>query len=123
MALDVPSNVACACALWFAASRFIKRGARHGLFSPGPRRVALFALSPLLAVGLVEGTVWALATPPGFVVESVALQTAVATMLDGVALTWVPGLLYSRDDAVARVGAAWLLWGVGLGLTYALKRG
>lgn len=33
-------------------------------------------------------------------------------LMDGIALRWFPGL-YAPDDHVARLGAAWLLWGYG----------
>lgn len=121
MGFREPANAACAVALWFFAARFIKLAGARGAFSPGLRRVAVFAATPLAVAALVEGVVWALDTPADKVVESVALQTAVATMLDGLALAWAHGAVYSRDEATARAGGAWLLWGVGLGLAYALK--
>ena len=41
-----------------------------------------------------------------------------ATFLDAIALTWFRSL-YSASFEVALLGAAWILWGVGLGLLMA----
>lgn len=50
--------------------------------------------------------------------EPVVVMTFAATFLDAVALTWFRPL-YSRSFEVALHGAAWILWGVGLGLLFA----
>lgn len=46
-------------------------------------------------------------------------------LMDGIALRWFPAL-YAADDHVARLGAAWLLWGYGasawIGLMSAIFR-
>ena len=42
-----------------------------------------------------------------------------AMLLDGVALRWFP-TIYSADDHVGRLGAAWLLWGYGISAWIAL---
>jgi hypothetical protein len=49
------------------------------------------------------------------VLPGVAVVGAVAMMMDGAALRWFPSL-YSSDDTTVRLGAAWLLWGYGVGL-------
>ena len=52
----------------------------------------------------------------GQAVLALAIATATATWLDGVALAWWP-LLYGADSAAA---AAVLLWGAGVGLALAV---
>ena len=61
--------------------------------------------------------------------DSVVVMTAIATLLDGVALMWFPQVyenseLMARNSPLAvllsRRGAAWILWGVGAGLVLAL---
>ncbi|ANQ42504.1 hypothetical protein BAR24_14205 [Gluconobacter oxydans] len=42
-----------------------------------------------------------------------------AMMIDGAALRWFPHV-YAGNDTVTRYGAAWLLWGYGLGAWIAL---
>mgnify|MGYP006352067305 CR=1 FL=1 len=48
----------------------------------------------------------------------VVIMTLTATFLDAIALTWFRQL-YSQSFEVALHGAAWILWGVGLGLLFA----
>jgi hypothetical protein len=47
--------------------------------------------------------------------KPIALMTGVAATLDGIALAWTTSL-YSQSFEVALIGAAWILWGAGLGL-------
>lgn len=49
--------------------------------------------------------------------DPVVIMTATATFLDAIALTWFRQL-YSQSFEVALHGAAWILWGVGLGLLF-----
>ena len=48
----------------------------------------------------------------------VVIMTFTATFLDGIALIWFRHL-YSDSFEVALHGAAWILWGAGLGLLFA----
>ena len=50
--------------------------------------------------------------------EPVVIMTLTAAMLDGLALAWFRSL-YSGSFEVALHGAAWILWGAGLGLLLA----
>jgi hypothetical protein len=53
------------------------------------------------------------------VLPGVAIVGAVAMMMDGAALRWLP-TLYSLNDTTVRLGAAGLLWGYGVGLGVAV---
>ena len=59
------------------------------------------------------------ALAPAQLVPGTAVVVAVATLIDAVALRWLPPL-YSGSAQVCRLGAAWLLWGYGLSLGIAL---
>jgi hypothetical protein len=48
----------------------------------------------------------------------VTLVGAIAMVIDGVMLRFVPWI-YGSDDALLRAGAAWLLWGYGVSLAFA----
>ena len=88
-----------------------------GLFG-GYGRPLLFIAAIPLALGFVP-----LARRVGHlrthqIVPGLALATMAATLCDGIALTWLRGL-YGTDPAEVLAGAAWLFWGVGLGLLWA----
>jgi hypothetical protein len=46
-------------------------------------------------------------------VTIIAVTSAVATVLDGVAMSQFPAL-YGADPAITGAGAAWLLWAIGV---------
>lgn len=50
------------------------------------------------------------------------IMTATATLLDGIALAWF-SQLYADTANTAHAGAAWILWGAGVGLVVALVHG
>jgi Family of unknown function (DUF5367) len=50
------------------------------------------------------------------------IMTATATLLDGLALAWF-SRLYADTSTTAHAGAAWILWGAGIGLVVALVHG
>ena len=49
--------------------------------------------------------------------KPVVVMTFTATFLDAIALTWFRQL-YSESYEVALYGAAWILWGAGVGLLF-----
>jgi hypothetical protein len=51
--------------------------------------------------------------------EGVCVVGAIAMMIDGAALRFLPQV-YGDSDMVLRLGAAWLLWGYGVSLAIAL---
>ncbi len=46
-------------------------------------------------------------------VTVIAVTSAVATLLDGLAMSQFPSL-YGGDPAITGAGAAWLLWAIGV---------
>lgn len=120
--LLTPRQAAAVSALsvfyWFVAAQFIRLTLPAGWFGGVPGAV-LFALSVPGAWLLVRSVrrVGALRTDQ--LVAGVAVADAAALICDGVAFTWFPGL-YGAPDADLRLGAAWLLWGVGVTLVWAV---
>jgi hypothetical protein len=104
--------------LWLLAALFIRfvgpMGAFRGIWVP-----ILYALAvPVLAPAIILGRRSA-GLPRVDTLTAVSIMSATALFLDGVALAWFRGL-YGTDPAVILGGAAWLLWGVGVGLALAL---
>jgi hypothetical protein len=104
--------------LWVIGVAGIHLASPHGVFSA---RLAFFML--LAAVPMAWGTVRLarrIGLPSGAgLVEAVGLVALPAALLDGIALTWAPGL-YAADAADQRAAAAWLLWFLGASLAAAL---
>lgn len=104
-------------ALWIVATLYIRL---QGQALADPLQGAIgFLTAPIggwLSVRLAKacGRLAADQLLPG-----VALVGAVAMMIDGVALRWLPDI-YGSEETVVRLGAAWLLWGYGVALAIAL---
>lgn len=69
---------------------------------------------PLLIVSVVP-IKFITGKPFNELLKPVTIMTYAATMADGIALAWYPQL-YSSNPQTALLGAAWILWGAGLGL-------
>ena len=109
--------LAFAAAVWFGAALFIHYAGPSGIFT-GWRAAILYPLTVLATIPLNHRVRRIAGVGNGGMLTAVALGTAIATMLDGVAMTWLPAL-YGGDPAIVGPGAAWLLWAVGAGLTLA----
>jgi hypothetical protein len=106
---------AIGAALWLAAALLLNVLGPRGIYE-GSNRVVLYLLVipgtwpvlPMMAklAGLAK-------TQLGL---GMAFGTAVATLLDGLALAWWPAL-YGGPDYVAGAGAV-ILWGAGVGMMY-----
>lgn len=104
--------------LWFLAAMILRLVAPIGALD-GTARALTYAL-------VIPGTipaVWLIWKLPGLRRDQLALggaiATATATLLDGVALAWFPGLYAGDVRLVAACGAA-ILWGAGVGLALTL---
>lgn len=98
--------------LWLAAALLLRGLAPFGIYD-GAGRVALYA-------GIAVGTwpfVLLLIRAAGLAraqaLTGVAVALAVATLLDGLALAWLPWLYGRGPEEVAGAGAA-ILWGAGV---------
>jgi len=109
---------AASVGLWAVGVLMVHFAAPFGFFTGRFAAVLLIATLPM-AWGTVRlaGRVGGLA--PGRIVEAVALGSMPALVLDGLALTWMPGF-YSVEVGEQRAAAAWLLWFVGVSLAIAV---
>lgn len=97
---------------WFVFAMAVRFTSGLGIFG-GVVGVATFLLS--IAIGwLIVLLLRRLAgLSVGQLVPGVALSTAAAALCDGIALTWMPSL-YGTEPAEVLLGAAYILWGVGV---------
>jgi hypothetical protein len=100
--------------LWGVAVLFIRVIAPLGALE-GPARLLTYALviPGTLPFLLVSKRIAGLGA--GQVALGVAVMTAAATLLDGIALAWFPHIYGSTVEIVAAAGAV-ILWGAGVGL-------
>ena len=103
---------------WFAAAMFV-RLADSAVFTPAnPLLIVLYVVSiPVtLALNWIASVVSRVPMQDMF--EPAVIMTIIATLLDGVAITWVTQL-YGDNPSQVMLGAAWILYGAGLGLLWA----
>ena len=110
---------------WLLAALFVRFFGAYFFAGQTLRLLGLYAASaPLSWLLFQQPTQWLGRFSPPALYDSVVVMTGIATLLDGVALTfWRP--LYGDSPTIVLLGAAWILWGVGcgLGLAYATKTG
>jgi hypothetical protein len=102
--------------LWLGAALLLRTLAPLGIYD-GWARVVLYA-------AIIPGTwpfvvllIRAAGLDRAQALHGVAVALAVATLLDGLALAWVPGLYGARIEDVAGAGAV-ILWGAGVFLVF-----
>jgi hypothetical protein len=98
--------------VWFLAALFIRFVGPTGVFH-GDRAIALYALTIPATVPLNARSRKLVRAPKSQMVIVIAVTSAVATMLDGMAMSQFPAL-YGADPAITGAGAAWLLWAIGV---------
>ncbi len=104
--------------LWFAAAMLMRLIGPMGALQ-GMGRVILYVLVipatfPFVLIARKLATL-----RPDQTAHGVTVATAVATLLDGIALAWFPTLYGTDIGQVAAAGAA-ILWGAGVGLALGL---
>jgi hypothetical protein len=104
---------------WFLAAMAVRAGTPAGLFD-GAAAPVLFALAVPGLWAAVRVTRRAARLRRGQLVEGVAAATAAALVCDGVALRWAPWIYGSADGSGLLPGAAWILWGAGVGILIAV---
>jgi hypothetical protein len=100
--------------LWFLAAIMLRALAPLGIYD-GSNRVLFYALviPGTFPFVLIARRLARLA--PDQMAIALAIATAAATLLDGIALAWFPALYGSDPVQIAGAGAA-ILWGAGVGL-------
>ena len=91
------------------------------LFNQSTTHAALFIASIPIAWLLVSLLCRLAKLAPHQILTGICIAVGAATLCDGLALTWLSSL-YGDNDLHIRLGAAYILWGVGLFLTVALIR-
>jgi Family of unknown function (DUF5367) len=104
---------------WFEALLFIRFGGEALFVNGNPWLLFLFVASipvvwVLVKIGAVIGKV-----DGDDLLSAVAIMALTATLLDGMALTWFQSW-YGLAQTGLLLAAAWLLWGVGISLAFAL---
>jgi|GEM_PF-836970 len=103
---------------WFAAAMAVRFGGPAGFFGPTASVIAFAIGIPISWVAVLFMKQVA-KLEPGQTVPGVAVGTVTATFLDGIGLTWARDVFYGSDPTITTLGAAWILWGVGLFLLFA----
>jgi hypothetical protein len=104
--------------VWFCAAMFIRYVGPTGQFQ-GWKVALLYVLTIPGTVLLNERTRKLVRLPRRMMVPVIAVTTATATMLDGVAMSGFPEL-YGADPVVMLGGAVWLLWAIGVAAALSL---
>ena len=106
--------VAIGAILWFAAAMLVRIIGPMGVFE-GTNRLWTYLLvipGTLPFVLLVRRSAGLATNQPA---TGMAVSTAAAMLLDGIALAWLPGLYADTVELVAAAGAV-ILWGAGVGM-------
>lgn len=107
---------------WFSAAMMV-RVLGDTVFSHGNSNLILaYVMSVPLLLGSIAISKLLSGKPYRELDKPVAWMTGVAAMLDGIALSWFQWI-YSERDEVAVHGAAWILFGAGVGLVISLVIG
>jgi len=109
--------VSIGAAFWFIAAMMV-RLMGTAVFDGGWRMALLFALSFPFGLGAVRLTGTLVGLRGAAFLPAVVVMTTTATLLDGIAFTWTG--LYGLPLESRVYGAAWILWGVGCILLFAL---
>lgn len=108
---------------WFAAAMLLRWLGPMGIYD-SPLRFLVYALIIPGTLPVVWGCGKLAGTGKGQLFVGFSLATAMATVCDGVALAWFPGL-YGASVVLHAGAGGTILWGVGIGifLAYLLDRG
>jgi hypothetical protein len=98
---------------WLVAALFIRFTGDRVFRKGSPLLALLYVLSWPIAYVIVKTGTRAAAVEKEDMVDSVAVMSLTAMILDGVALTWFKGF-YGEEFENTHYGAAWLLYGVGV---------
>ena len=105
-------------AFWFNAALIIRFCGTAVFTAHNPRLALFFVLAIPLTVFSLYLTKLISKLAYNGLLKPVVVMTFTATFLDGIALVWFRQL-YGQSVEVALHGAAWILWGVGVGLLFA----
>lgn len=104
--------------LWFGAAMLLRILGPMGIYE-GRARVWLYLLVIPGTWPFVPLTRRLASLAPGQIAIGLATATATATLIDGVALAWLPWIYGETIELIAGAGAV-ILWGAGVGLVLGL---
>jgi Family of unknown function (DUF5367) len=110
--------VALGAAFWYQAAMIINFFGESVFTENNPKLMLFFFIAVPLTIASMYVTALISKLKLYELLKPVVIMTFTATFLDGIALIWFRHL-YSDSFEVAMHGAAWILWGVGLGLLFA----
>ena len=96
---------------WFIAAMVVRLF--PALFGGDLVTIVLFVASVPIAWIYVKIVMKIMGLTAKNILPAAIVSVITGTLLDGIFMTWLP-TLYGTDSAVNFVGAAWILWGVGL---------
>jgi hypothetical protein len=97
---------------WFVFAMVIRFGNGLGIFG-GAIGAVTFLLSIPIGWFLIVGIKAMAGLAIGQIMTGLGISSATAGLCDGIALTWVPSL-YGNELSEALLGAAYIIWGVGI---------
>jgi hypothetical protein len=100
-----------AIALWFIAATAVRMGSPLGMFGTTASALSFAVAIPVSWVS-VKIIIKVCNLSPYQIVPGISLGLGIATLCDGLAITWASAL-YGSDPKQISLGAAWILWGVG----------
>ena len=100
---------------WFAAAMIIRYFGATVFSENNPMLILFYVLAIPITFVFLYITLMVTKYTTAAILKPVVIMTFTATFLDAIALSWFRSL-YSESFEVALHGAAWILWGAGLGL-------
>jgi hypothetical protein len=97
---------------WLVFALVIRFGNGIGIFG-GAIGVVTFLFSVPIAWFLILGIKAMAGLHTGQVMTGLGISSATAGLCDGIALTWMPSF-YGNESSAALLGAAYIIWGVGI---------
>jgi Family of unknown function (DUF5367) len=110
--------IALGIVFWFTAAMVIRFAGTNVFSEKNPLLILFFVLA--LPITYIFFLVTKLVTkvPYTSMLLPVVIMTLTAALLDGIALAFFRNL-YAQSFEIALHGAAWILWGAGIGLLFA----
>jgi hypothetical protein len=110
--------VALGIIFWFTAAMVIRFGGAKVFSENNLLLILFFVLAFPITYIFFLVTKLVSKVPYTAMLQPVVVMTLTAALLDGIALAFFR-TLYAQSFEVALHGAAWILWGVGIGLLFA----
>ncbi|MBO0929939.1 hypothetical protein [Fibrella aquatilis] len=111
----LPLFITLGAFFWLNAALIIHFVGATVFSAHNPAMALAFAAAIPITVLSIYITRWVSGLAFGELLRPIVIMTFTATFLDGIALVWFRQL-YADSFEIALHGAAWILWGVGLGL-------